>query len=152
MSTATPSSKVSPPTGGSRGSKFKPTRIISLKLPSSLLLQFPHEQVRKLSIVKPSPTVSTPVVKKESPAATDSTSDSKSAIATDLSTTLQVPMDSGKKKGLGGPKAGTKRSLGSLSEGLSKPRAKPGPKKRPRLYVYLLLSSTYQLMIVFHSS
>ena len=41
-----------------------------------------------------------------------------------------LPTDETKRKGLGGNKAGIKRPLGSISEGLSKPRAKPGPKKR----------------------
>lgn len=45
------------------------------------------------------------------------------------------------RKSLPGLKAGAKRSLNATSDNSQKPRGKPGPKKRPRLYVshYYLL-------------
>lgn len=136
MSAPTSSAKVSPPTGGPRA-KPKMSKVVTIKLPSARLLAFPHDQVtRKPSTKVPSP-ASTPSAAKESPPTTESNSDAKPAVKAEEINTLQVPTENGKKKGGPGGPRGTKRSLGALTEGISKPRAKPGPKKRPRLYVYL---------------
>ncbi|MCJ1476410.1 hypothetical protein MMC13_005076 [Lambiella insularis] len=128
------SARISPLNGGTRGSKLKPTRVVKLSLPSTQLLQFPHETpARKPSASKASSAASTPIPPKESPISTDSATESKPALPPAGTGNLQVPSETGKKRGVGGPKPGSKRSLASLSEGVPKPRAKPGPKKRPRL-------------------
>lgn len=120
--------------GGTRGSKSKPTKIVKLRVPSPRLLQFPHVQkARKPSVSKASSAASTPITPKESPVSTDSATELKPAVPAGETANLQVPADTGKKRGVGGPKPGTKRPLAALSDGVSKPRAKPGPKKRPRL-------------------
>ncbi|MCJ1398390.1 hypothetical protein MMC11_001588 [Xylographa trunciseda] len=134
MSSATSSSKVSPPTTGTRGSKSKPTKIILLKLTPAQLVEYPHEpSARKPSASKASSSASTPIPPKESPVSTESNTDSKDLVTSAPVEKIPTPSDGVKKRGVGGPKPGTKRALGSLSEGIIKPRAKPGPKKRPRL-------------------
>ncbi|MCJ1381930.1 hypothetical protein MMC17_005042 [Xylographa soralifera] len=134
MSSATSSSKVSPPTTGTRGSKSKPSRIVSLKLTPAQLAEYPHEpSARKPPASKASSSASTPIPPKASPISTASNSDSKDVVSSAPAEKVSTPVDGVKKRGVGGPKPGTKRQLGSLSEGITKPRAKPGPKKRPRL-------------------
>ncbi|MCJ1395768.1 hypothetical protein MMC18_008654 [Xylographa bjoerkii] len=134
MSSATSSSKVSPPTTGTRSSKSKPTKIVSLKLTPAQLAEYPHEpSARKPSASKASSSASTPIPPKESPISIESNADSKDVMSSTPAEKVTTPIDGVKKRGVGGPKAGTKRPFGSLSEGITKPRAKPGPKKRPKL-------------------
>ncbi|MCJ1411897.1 hypothetical protein MMC19_005989 [Ptychographa xylographoides] len=141
MSSSTSSTKVSPPIGGIKASKLKPSKIVALRIPSTRLSVFPHEpSAGKSSASNASSSTSTPIPLKESPSTTESNPESKDVITKEeTAESLQVPVETGKKKGLGGPKAGTKRPLGALTD--LKPRAKPGPKKRQRMQVHPLLTT-----------
>ena len=145
MSSSTPTSKTAPPPTGSRGTKAKLSKLVTLKLPSRLLSPFPHEQpARKPSQTKPTPskpiqpksttastsTTSTPIPPKQSPSPTDIKPETKTTPTPGEPEKPAIPADDSKRKGPGGPRAGVKRPLGAVSEGLSKPRAKPGPKRR----------------------
>jgi hypothetical protein len=69
------------------------------------------------------------------PEINDNASESASTPAPHGTDAAENSNGDGPKKGKGGSLAGTKRSLGQMSEanGTPKPRGKPGPKKKPRL-------------------
>ncbi|MCJ1257551.1 hypothetical protein MMC24_005377 [Lignoscripta atroalba] len=136
MSSATSSSKMTPPTSGARGSKVqKPSKIAALKLSSSILSRFPHERVtRKPSRIKSpasSASTSTPIPPSDTRSSADVKPESSAIPAAAGSENLEIPNDESKRKG--GPGSKLKRPFGSLSDGFNKPRAKPGPKKRQKL-------------------
>ena len=143
MSSAAISSKSSSATTTTRGLKPKPNKVIVLKMPSSKLAQFPHEQpapssapTRKSSKAKPSaPSVLTPIPLQDvaSPAEVKSEvkQDPVAASVPVKEDKLLVSTDDNKRKGSNGIKAGVKRPFGALLD--PKPRAKPGPKKRLKM-------------------
>ncbi|MCJ1327397.1 hypothetical protein MMC10_004066 [Thelotrema lepadinum] len=124
---------------GSRGTKAKQSKLITLQVPSKLLSRFPHEEkpASKASSTKSpaSESSSTPAVpiKESSPAADvapEANAEIKAEPTPESASGNGQGQTEGKKKGVGGPKPGQKRRLGTLNDGPVKPRAKPGPKRR----------------------
>lgn len=109
--------------------------IVTLKVsPSTLRRLFPDGDVKSQSPSTAPPDDSSDM--KGSPAApnTEAASDSNAATPAGDGTPApsMAPPDSTKKKGV-------KRSAAAANvtaDGVPKPRGKPGPKKKPRLYVY----------------
>ncbi|PWY77110.1 hypothetical protein BO70DRAFT_397998 [Aspergillus heteromorphus CBS 117.55] len=118
-------------------------KILVLKLSSDLLSQFvtpPPEgrddrKTRKASdsheppikIQEPSSPASSSGEPPLPPSSVDNASDAASTPAAGTSA------DTPRRKGVPGPKPGTKRGLNQTGETTPKPRGKPGPKKKPRL-------------------
>lgn len=127
--------------------------ILVLKLSPDLLRRFPNSS----SDVKnnPSPTsnptqpsdvnmdtagANTPIKDKEGSPALSLAADQLMPPSDNASDAASTPAggasgDTPRRKGLPGPKPGSKRSL-NPSDSVPKPRAKPGPKKRQKLLVY----------------
>lgn len=115
----------------------KSNKTVILKLSSGLLGRFPgsSDDNKENARVKES-NASSPVSTAD-PAPPASSADNASDVgSTTPATVTEVP----RRKGIPGPKPGSKRGLHQVGEVLPKPRGKPGPKKKPRLYVPLLLS------------
>jgi hypothetical protein len=121
----------------------KKTRIITLHLSSDSLSQFPSDSADvdvPKSSVKPDPSPSIQVTDED---ANDSNATPVPATGTEASenNSLAPPDGDGKKK-KGGAIAGRKRAPPSIDPfALPKERSKPGPKKKPRLYVSISRSS-----------
>ncbi|KAI9719238.1 MAG: hypothetical protein M1812_003568 [Candelaria pacifica] len=136
-SAKTPSAK---PASSSKGASKtpKPSKVVKLKLSPEKLSRFTTSPTSsktsksKSSALSTSP--ETPVVKSASPSDIKSESNSTPAPDGTPAPDTDTPLaDGSKKKGLSGPKPGTKRGSGVLTEGLPKAKGKPGPKKKPRL-------------------
>ncbi|KAI9810241.1 MAG: hypothetical protein M1827_006375 [Pycnora praestabilis] len=134
LSTSTPFSS-----GKSSGKASKPTKVITLQLSPKFLARFPSEQTPSKGprSKSSSSSASTPALPLPTASPSDNPSESNSTPAptgTPGANSLQPPADGPKRKGVPGPKPGTKRGAGALAtEGLPKARAKPGPKKRVKL-------------------
>ncbi|KAH7065492.1 INO80 complex, subunit Ies4 [Macrophomina phaseolina] len=115
-----------------------------LRLPPAKLAQFlPDGSARKNSRSKssssstPVDTLADPMVIE--PAEPQPALDGDSASALNGSTpaldnnSLAPPQNGVKRKGVPGPKPGSKRTAGQSNDGTPKPRGKPGPKKKPRI-------------------
>ncbi|KAF2494088.1 hypothetical protein BU16DRAFT_64409 [Lophium mytilinum] len=118
--------------------------VVKFSLPADKLRQFPSaspELARKdSSSRKPSSTSTlTPTATANEPSSSENPSDSNATPllpnSTTASSSLAPPTAAGvKRKGVPGPKPGSKRGAANLTpDGLPKPRGKPGPKKKPRL-------------------
>ncbi|KAK2784464.1 hypothetical protein FQN51_004084 [Onygenales sp. PD_10] len=107
----------------------KPSKPLVLKLSSALLARFPGipasetppEEKSKASSPSSSSGAAAPVA----PSSADNASDAASTPA--------PAADAQKRRGVPGPKPGSKRGLGQGVDAVPKPRGKPGPKKKPRL-------------------
>ena len=112
----------------------KPTKVVTLKISSYLLTKFPYEEEPEAPPAKP---------KSAQQSASDATKASTSLPSekNDQSNLTSNPSTKGdgdaatnkdtKRKGIPGPKPGTKRSAPATEpDGTPKPRGKPGPKKR----------------------
>jgi INO80 complex subunit Ies4 len=132
MSTST-ATVASPPLTNGRVDKIKrQKKIIVLRLPPTTLAQFLPTQ---LSIEKTPFSISTPgAVVDEQPVINNSSNENPSESNSTPAplTDAVIPADPPKKRK--GPLPGLKRSL-AVADGTPKPRGKPGPKKKPRLYV-----------------
>ncbi|PYH30713.1 uncharacterized protein BO87DRAFT_400182 [Aspergillus neoniger CBS 115656] len=132
-------------TTNGRSSRSGPSkRIVVLKLSTDLLSQFvtpPPEGKDKKSkrgsvsntdspvkIQEPSSPASSSAELPLPPSSVDNASDAASTPAAGTSAA-----DTPRRKGVPGPKPGTKRGLNQTGETTPKPRGKPGPKKKPRL-------------------
>lgn len=128
---STPTKGSSTPTAKSTSKSAKQSKKVVLHLPSKLLAKFPSDS-------KPTQSIETPtVVKPESDTADNKSSEDNGTPlppgtpgATDDKSL--APPEGGKKKGILGAKAGTKRSSLTPADG-SKGKGRPGPKKKPRL-------------------
>ncbi|KAF2180408.1 hypothetical protein K469DRAFT_714790 [Zopfia rhizophila CBS 207.26] len=118
------------------------SKILVLKLSPDHLSQFPSsvEPSRKpsQSRSKSSSSTNTPVAQVVEPTPSEVPSESNATPAINGTSTpsssLAPPTATPKRKGIPGPKPGTKRGAANLTpDGLPKPRGKPGPKKKPRL-------------------
>lgn len=142
-------------TANGRSSRSGPSkRIVVLKLSTDLLSQFvtpPPEGKDKKSkrgsvsntdspvkIQEPSSPASSSAELPLPPSSVDNASDAASTPAAGTSAA-----DTPRRKGVPGPKPGTKRGLNQTGETTPKPRGKPGPKKKPRLYVFQTRSIGY---------
>ena len=137
---------------GPRGSRAKPSRLVILRLPSNRLSAFasPSTTLKPEDSTPVVPSATPPSTSDESPPVPEvrppSPSDAKientsyvkaetpSTGEPDASAKTAVAAPTVKRRGNTGPRAGTKRSFGTMTaDGLPKPRAKPGPKKRMRV-------------------
>ncbi|EOD48402.1 hypothetical protein GTA08_BOTSDO09815 [Neofusicoccum parvum] len=143
-SSTTVTAAASPASSLKMSAKSPKSAVAILRLPPALLARFPTDgPVRKNSRSKssssstPADTPADPMVIE--PAAPQSAPDADSASALNGTTSaidnnsLAPPQNGAKRKGIPGPKPGSKRTAGQSTDGTPKPRGKPGPKKKPRL-------------------
>ncbi|KZF24309.1 DUF1711-domain-containing protein [Xylona heveae TC161] len=133
MSTAGGRSTLSPgSTSHTSGKDLKSGKVVILRLSPSLLSRFSKQTSRKVSRGKSgSSATSTP-----NPPAEENSSESNSPSVADASVDANnatAPVEDTRRKGIPGPKPGSKRGIALGADGLPKPRGKPGPKKKPRL-------------------
>ncbi|OJD35367.1 uncharacterized protein BKCO1_17000105 [Diplodia corticola] len=134
----------SPASSLKMSAKSPRSQVAVLRLAPSLLARFPSDgPVRKNSRSKssssatPIDTPTDPMVVE--PAELQSAPDADAASAVNGSTpaldnnSLAPPQNGAKRKGIPGPKPGSKRTAGQSNDGTPKPRGKPGPKKKPRV-------------------
>ncbi|KAF2839408.1 DUF1711-domain-containing protein [Patellaria atrata CBS 101060] len=123
------------------------SKLVKLVLSSEALKRFPHEApVRKESrskssssststpaehVVDASP-LTIPSEMNESPAPNGTANPLPSNPSSDNATSTSQAANGLKRKGIPGPKPGSKRGPPLTADGLPKPRGKPGPKKKPR--------------------
>ncbi|THW45527.1 hypothetical protein D6D17_07318 [Aureobasidium pullulans] len=120
-------------------SSVKPNKLVVLRIAPHLLKKFsPLSE----DVSEPSPTASpapasTPLINAPAPEASETNGTpvpGTDATATDNNSLAPPPATNGKRKGVPGPKPGTKRTAAQAEAGPNaKPRGKPGPKKKPRL-------------------
>lgn len=133
---SSPLSKVSTPASTEKGSKSsKPSRVIKLKVPNARLSRFPHESTPSKSVPKKKSPLSTNTLATPSdpPHLEETKSESNDTLALASSKTVPPPAEETVKNEPSSPKTGTKRELGAGVEEPVKVRARPGPKKKPRL-------------------
>jgi hypothetical protein len=134
------SSSTRSPSSSARADKNKKqSKAIVLKLSPKLLRRFQDTSVKSEDQSSPS-TASSPVAPDDNstlkaPEVNDNASESASTPAPAGTDAVETLNGDGSKKRKGSSLAGTKRSLGQMTEGSGtpKPRGKPGPKKKPRL-------------------
>ncbi|KAL1958828.1 hypothetical protein VTO42DRAFT_3665 [Malbranchea cinnamomea] len=129
------SSDTTSPSTPSRSDKR--SMVITLKLPSATLSRWPGLPASSLEDIEEKTKVSSSPSSSSTPLAPASSADhapdastpgTAAALAgTPAPPTPEVP----RRKGIPGPKPGSKR--GQPADGVPKPRGKPGPKKKPRL-------------------
>lgn len=114
--------------------------VVTFKLSPKLLQQFPtdtpeqsvtNEVLADKSAERSSPASSTEVTVVR-PSSADNASD---ADATSTPATGATPGDTPRRKGVPGPKPGNKRTNGQI-EPTGRARGRPGPKKKPKTYVF----------------
>ncbi|KAI9805795.1 MAG: hypothetical protein M1825_000409 [Sarcosagium campestre] len=138
--TADPSS---PPADAESKKSFtgaRPSKVIILKLSTKLLARFvPKSSARGKASARSKSLASshsTPVATLEQSPSVDVPSDSNSTpapVGTPNGTLPSPSAEETKRKGVPGPKPGSKRALGGGQDSTPKARGKPGPKKKPRL-------------------
>ncbi|KAL4878262.1 INO80 complex, subunit Ies4 [Aspergillus karnatakaensis] len=148
MPAATASSRANGRSNGAAASKL----LVVLKLSSNLLKKFapvPEIKDKKKrgsavaasSLKRSESAADSPTKKEEAPSSPSSSvvdppppassvDNASDAASTPIPGTATAD---GGRKSLSGPKTGAKRSLNQTPDNSSKPRGKPGPKKRPRL-------------------
>lgn len=117
--------------------EIKPSQIITLKLSPEKLRKFAppdvKKEVKEEPVIKESPSAIAPA---ESAPASDGLKISDSTTSTLPTAGTPLPLSSMPPPTEGVKKKGVKRGTAALTaDGLPKVRGKPGPKKRPRLYV-----------------
>ncbi|KAG9674153.1 hypothetical protein KCU99_g3691, partial [Aureobasidium melanogenum] len=120
-------------------SSLKPNKTVVLRLAPHLLKKFtsPSEDASEPSATASPAPSSTPIINAPAPEASETNGTPAPGIdaaATDSNSLAPPTAVNGKKKGVPGPKPGTKRTAAQAEAGPNaKPRGKPGPKKKPRL-------------------
>ncbi|KAH7112527.1 INO80 complex, subunit Ies4 [Dendryphion nanum] len=120
------------------------SKIAVLKLSSDHLAKFPHTptpSANPSSSSSSSSVVDTPAPQVVEPTPVDTPAESAATplpvngdAGTPSSTLAPPPVAPPKRKGIPGPKPGSKRGAAALTaDGLPKPRGKPGPKKKQKL-------------------
>ncbi|KAL4801928.1 INO80 complex, subunit Ies4 [Aspergillus unguis] len=142
-----PAATSAPRANGRSNGTGTPKLLVVLKLSSNLLKKFTPALEGKDKKRKSSGTatttkrsesqVDTPTKKEDAPSSPASSAlEPPPAASENASDTASTPVPGAgadaKGKGLAGPKSGAKRGLNSTPDS-SKPRGKPGPKKRPRV-------------------
>jgi len=121
---------MAPPTNASKTASK--TKIITLSLSKDILVKFPHESS---SSADPSSPTSSNVDSTAQPTAEASTPDTAAGAPVNGSDSL-APPNALNRKGVPGPKPGLKRNASQMTvDGIPKPRGKPGPKKKMKVYV-----------------
>ena len=120
-----------------KSGKPGPGKIVVLTLSPDVLAIFASKPAsRKGGARSKSSTTSSstpvPAVKEES-LDNGSESNSTPAPGSTPSGATSAPGEPPKKKGVPGPKPGSKRGIALVADGIPKPKGKPGPKKKPRL-------------------
>ena len=115
-------------TSSSRGTKSKPSKPVTLKVPSAQLMKW----VDQKDAVKPSAPPSKGGSTSSTPPVTSKNSPTEIKAEASGANTPEVQSGKDMKKNGNGAKTGAKRGAAALEEG--KARAKPGPKRR-KLYV-----------------
>ncbi|PGH14565.1 hypothetical protein AJ80_05885 [Polytolypa hystricis UAMH7299] len=136
MPASDPATASSASSAGRSNKSPKPNKTIVLKLSSTLLSRFPGIPVAEVkpeaTTTSASPSASSSPSNEPAPApSADNASDTASTPAGNGST--PGPVADPKRKGIPGPKPGSKRGLGQGVDTTPRPRGKPGPKKKPRL-------------------
>lgn len=142
--TASPAISMAPPAVTSKGpsKSQKQKLIVKLQMSSDNLNKFtpPDQAARKASRSKSgSSTTSSSTAQPAEPSpptqpATSTPTPATNGTTTDSNNSLAPPPVAGvKRKGIPGPKPGSKRGPALGPDGLPKPRGKPGPKKKPRI-------------------
>ncbi|KIW81310.1 hypothetical protein Z517_04335 [Fonsecaea pedrosoi CBS 271.37] len=118
----------------------KQVKILTLKLSPQVLRRFEEPPAKSEEQSTASVASSPPATVEETstlkvPEVNEDASEAASTPAPTSADAADTSNGDGSKKRKGGSLAGTKRSLGQMSEvnGLPRPRGKPGPKKKPRL-------------------
>ncbi|KAI9682154.1 MAG: hypothetical protein M1817_000208 [Caeruleum heppii] len=112
------------------------SRVVVLSLRSELLAQFPSAEPSpgSTSRSKSSPSsTSTPALSNAQPSPGEASSEANVTPVPGVPNDDAPPAaaeDAAKRKSLPGPKPGAKRSFTTASDGLVKPKGKPGPKKK----------------------
>lgn len=140
---------MAPPTksfDGRRKSGGKPSLVVTLSVPSSILREAIGDDATKpespaaasdpkdSSEVKESPSTPVPVPNGSGETASDSNAATPAGEDTPATSVMGPPTD--------GRKKGVKRGAAPTTDGQPKIRGKPGPKKKPRLYVLSPLPMT----------
>ncbi|PGG98482.1 hypothetical protein AJ79_08854 [Helicocarpus griseus UAMH5409] len=127
-SDTTPSSSSSSAGRSTKQSKLSKTLV--LKLSSKLLKRFPGIPPAPEPPAEDKSKASSPSSSSVAPAAAAASSADN---ASDAASTPVPQVEAQRRKGIPGPKPGSKRGLGQGADAMPKPRGKPGPKKKPRL-------------------
>lgn len=120
--------------------------MITLRLAPKDLAKFPSDpapqtDARSKSLSSATP-ISTPAEQTADPPVSQNASDAQPAPSTNGTTPMAIDSNNppaaptqngGRRKGIPGPKPGSKRGAALTADGMPKPRGKPGPKKKPRL-------------------
>jgi INO80 complex subunit Ies4. len=131
-------------TNGRLSRSEKSNKTVILKLSSGLLGRFPGSSDDKENNRVKESNASSPVSTADLAPPASSADNASDVGSTTPATVTEVP----RRKGIPGPKPGSKRGLHQVGEVLPKPRGKPGPKKKPRLYVPLLRSNWISLQVI----
>jgi len=107
----------------------KPTLIVTLQVPPATLAKYTPKTVSKKLKIKQG---ESPAADSPAPAPSD-VSSTPAAVFTPNNTELPPVLLDTRRKGIPGPKPGTKRGPVLGPDGQPRPRGKPGPKKKPRL-------------------
>lgn len=114
------------------------SKVVVLALSPDALAKFPHDPSSKSSETsKPASSSSSPGTPAQivEPTPADTPNDAAAPASDTNNGLLAPPAAAGsKRKGVPGPKPGAKRGAAAV-EGGPKPRGKPGPKKKQRMYV-----------------
>ncbi|KAK8245953.1 INO80 complex, subunit Ies4 [Phyllosticta capitalensis] len=120
--------------------------MITLRLAPKELAKFPSDpapqtDARSKSLSSATP-ISTPAEQTADPPVSQNAPDAQPAPSTNGTTPMAIDSNNppaaptqngGRRKGIPGPKPGSKRGAALTADGMPKPRGKPGPKKKPRL-------------------
>ena len=127
-------------TNGRAGRTASSKAIVVLKLSPDLLSRFPNPSTPvKANTNSNSTTTSSPVKEKEGSPASSSVADPPVPPSDNASDAASTPAgaasaETPRRKGLPGPKPGSKRGH-NQGDSVPKPRGKPGPKKKQKMYV-----------------
>ena len=125
-----------PPATARSGKSSKPTLIVKLSVPSTVLSRFPHEKPTRKAPPPKSTTAPPPSaapVTNEKAKVVPVKLEQKPSPSPPQPESPETPSDKVTSKGTAGPKAGTKRELGEGLDDSAKSKARPGPKKRQKL-------------------
>lgn len=128
-------------TNGRAGRTASSKAIVVLKLSPDLLSRFPNPStpVKASTNSNNNTTASSPVKEKEGSPASSSVADPPVPPSDNASDAASTPAgaasaETPRRKGLPGPKPGSKRGH-NQGDSVPKPRGKPGPKKKQKMYV-----------------
>lgn len=130
-----PPSKVSTaPPADKTPKSSKPSRVLRFNLPKSRLSLFPHEQATPKSVPKKKSPLSTSTLATPADPPQQELKSEPNETPAPIVPKIEPPTtENTMKKESSSPKTGSKRELGAGVEEPVKVKARPGPKKKPRL-------------------